>query len=125
MCFFDTFSCRSGRHCRTCRSRTTGRSFRTSIAAYFHLPSADWDCPHGRPWGLDSPAKPPPLPVPATQTARPSLSPQASALLAACCTCDHFNGNVCEPAFPHGCCQATWERFLTSGICPMPVTGAQ
>jgi len=63
--FFDSPECRSGSHCRACRNRTIGASFRTSIATYFSLPSADWDCPHGRPWGLDN--RPDALPFVATQ----------------------------------------------------------
>jgi hypothetical protein len=116
--FFNTFSCRSGRHCLTCRSRTTGRSFRSAIAAYFHLPSADFPCPHGQPWDLDSPTQPLPLPVPAVRLRQP-LRPAPNDLLAWCRACDHFNGNVCELAFPSGCCNTRWGQFLATGACPM------
>ena len=76
--FFDSPECRSGSHCRACRNRTIGASFRTSIATYFSLPSADWDCPHGRPWGLDN--KPDSLPFVADQaTARRGSTALASA----------------------------------------------
>ena len=45
--------CCSGAHCRTCRDRDGGRSFRASLGTVFELPAGapDFDCPHGRPWG--------------------------------------------------------------------------
>ena len=42
----------------------------------------------------------------------------AAGRLAICRTCDEFNGNVCELAFPQGCCSCTWGGFVERGWCP-------
>ena len=76
--FFDSPECRSGSHCRSCRAQIVGANFRRAIAAYFTLPSIDWDCPHGRPWGLDN--KPNALPFVANQaSAVPSTTSATTA----------------------------------------------
>ena len=71
--FFDSFECRSGSHCRICRSRTDGIMFRASISKYFEVTadiagesSFDWSCPHGREWGFDEDVKPVPCSSPIT-----------------------------------------------------------
>lgn len=42
----------------------------------------------------------------------------AASRLATCRACDEFNGNVCELAFPTGCCSCMWSRFVAGGRCP-------
>ncbi len=42
----------------------------------------------------------------------------AASRLAICSTCDEFNGNLCEVAFPNGCCSCTWAAFLRGRQCP-------
>jgi len=43
----------------------------------------------------------------------------AAAHLTVCRVCDEFNGNICEAAFPKGCCSCTWATFLRGGRCPI------
>jgi len=103
--FFDSVECRSGSHCKTCRAKVVGIGFRTSVATYFALDAADWECPHGRPWGLDCTAEP--LPLVTTRS------------FEICRECDEFNGSICERQFPKGCCLCTWQSFLERGTCPL------
>jgi len=112
--FFDSVECRSGTHCQTCRNRAGGTGFRTGIAAYFRLPNAQWECPHGRPWDMD--CKPAPLPILPTP---PGPAPAATRSLELCRQCDKFNGSICELQFPNGCCLCTWQAFLERGTCPL------
>jgi len=105
--FFDSVECRSGSHCQTCRAKIGGSVFRASIAYYFTVGQVDWECPHGRPWGLDCQAES--LPMVATRSVE------------ICRECDEFNGAVCELKFPNGCCICTWNKFLQEGNCPMPI----
>jgi len=102
--FFDSLECRSASHCKTCRGRKAGAGFRAAIAAYFRLATSDWDCPHGRPWELETSVEPLPLVAGQFETCR---------------LCDNYNGSVCELRFPDGCCIDTWNRFLQEGDCPM------
>ena len=103
--FFDSVECRSGSHCQTCRDKIAGAAFRTSIAAYFAVDPTDWECPHGRPWGLGCQVEP-----------LPQVSTRSFEI---CRECDEFNGSVCELKFPNGCCLCTWQAFLDHGTCPM------
>ena len=88
--FFDSFDCRSGSHCRICRSRTEGVAFRASIAVYFavHADHAgeppDWDCPHGRPWGFNEIAKP--IPCSSQMTAAATIQSESPSRLGDDCS---------------------------------------
>ena len=104
--FFDSVECRSGSHCRTCRAKSAGAAFRAAIAAFFAVDATEWECPHGRPWGLDCQVEP--LPMVATRS------------IEICRECDEFNGSVCELKFPRGCCVDTWNTFILKGSCPSP-----
>ena len=137
--FFNTFDCRSGRHCRTCRSRTAGRAFRTAVATYFHLPSTDWDCPHSRPWDFANPLALPPVPArsasePSFPRPSPALRPglpaehsanspnQASAeeakrRFAICRACEHSRDDAFACALHPGCCFGKY-RTVTANHCP-------
>ena len=125
--FFDTFDCRSGRHCCTCRDRDLGRSFRTSIAAYFHLPSADFPCPHSRPWGLtDSPASLFPVVQPAEvppvedrpESPAAIVTPaEAQRRFAICSACGHSRDNGFACALHPGCCLGKFRAGRASH-CP-------
>jgi len=114
--FFDSPECRSGTHCRTCRAQAAGAGFRTSIAAYFKLPSADWDCPHGHPWGLDATVEA----IPASE-ATDNEKVAFDFRYKICRKCDDFTGNHCEQKFPDGCCLERWHKFLHGhdGPCPL------
>ena len=112
--FFDSPECKSGTHCRVCRSRSAGTRFRQSVAAYFNLPADEWDCPHGHPWGLDSM-------VPATRTPGDTVTKDKARdkekiifdfRNKLCREYDAFTGNHCERKFPDGFCLETWHKFL-------------
>jgi len=103
--FFDSVECRSGSHCQTCRAKIAGVTFRMSIASYFAVGQVDWECPHGRSWGLDCQVE--------------SLPMVPTRAFEICQECDEFNGSVCELKFPNGCCLCTWDKFLQEGDCPM------
>jgi hypothetical protein len=47
--FFESEVCTSQLHCKTCRLRFTGRSWRTALRKTFRLPDANFECPHGKP----------------------------------------------------------------------------
>ena len=115
--FFDSVECRSGTHCKTCRSKIGGRAFRSSIAAYFAVETTDWDCPHGRRWDMDG--QPEPLPLLATSPLQLLAGEPLKRRLDICHQCDEFNGSMCERTFPKGCCLCTWQAFLDRGICPL------
>ena len=48
--FFSSRWCRSGGWCEKCRSESDP-STRQFIQITFGVHSADFDCPHGKPWG--------------------------------------------------------------------------
>ena len=127
--FFDSPECRSGTHCRVCRSRSAGMRFRQSVAAYFNLPADEWDCPHGHPWGPDSMAVPV-RPSEAKDKARTETAPAKAKdrekiifdfRHKLCRACDEFTGNHCERQFPDGCCLETWQKFLHGHTDPCPL----
>jgi len=130
--FFDSPECKSGTHCRVCRSRLAGVRFRQSVAAYFNLPADEWDCPHGHPWGLESmvPAIWTPGNTETNDKAKvettPSKAKDKEKIIfdfrnKLCRACDEFTGNHCERKFPDGCCLETWHKFLHghTGPCPL------
>jgi hypothetical protein len=51
--FVQSSTCTSGAHCRACRDRDGGRTWRERLGRAFALPAGapDFICPHGRPWG--------------------------------------------------------------------------
>jgi hypothetical protein len=53
--FYESAACRSGSHCRTCRSQSEiGSSWRSRISKTWEvIGSVDFDCPYGNPWGYD------------------------------------------------------------------------
>ena len=139
--FFDTFACRSGDHCHTCRARTAGRAFRTSIAACFEMPTIDFPCPHGRPWDFKGSATQLPVshsPAPAThQHPRAIASPEVTAesgstpstgsgqaklteiksRFAICRTCEHSRDDAFAGALHSGCCFGKF-RSNPASRCP-------
>jgi hypothetical protein len=126
--FFDSFDCRSGCHCRTCRDPELGRPFRTAIAAYFHLPLVDFPCPYAHPWDIADP--PAPLAVqsrPATDLspppARPANSPnqvsakEAKRRFTICRACEHSRDDAFACNLHHGCCFGKF-RSVEENHCP-------
>ena len=122
--FFDSPECKSGTHCRVCRSRSAGVRFRQSVAAYFNLPADEWDCPHGHPWGLDSMAVPV-RPTEAKDKEKDRARDREKIIFdfhhKLCRSCDEFTGNHCERKFPDGCCLETWQKFLHGHTDPCPL----
>lgn len=55
--FILTSHCKSNVHCKTCRLKEGGRSWRTSLEKFYELPmnSVDFDCPYSKPWINDNP----------------------------------------------------------------------
>lgn len=49
--FVATNNCTSALHCRVCRDRKGGQSWREMIARHFDTDGTDWPCPKGRAWG--------------------------------------------------------------------------
>jgi hypothetical protein len=126
--FFDTFDCRSGSHCRTCRNREGGVVFRENIATYFKLPLANWDCPHGRPWDIADP--PAPLPILAGPASVPAPPParavnptddisaeEAKRRFIICRTCEHSRDDAFACALHPGCCFGRFRTDLAND-CP-------
>jgi len=102
MQFTGTYHCRSGYHCRTCRSRDLGRPWRSAVAMRYEVPggTTDWECPQGKPWGFQGSPTPPWQGEPAV--ARPLVlrapviePPYVAQRQAACDACD-----VLESACP-------------------------
>jgi hypothetical protein len=49
--FYDSEHCLSRAHCKTCRSKKGGRSFRESLMGHFDdLKVRDFECPENVPW---------------------------------------------------------------------------
>ena len=120
--FFDTFACRSGDHCRTCRDRTDGHAFRANIAARFSLPTIDWPCPHSRPWGFEGNAAPFPVRPPPTRRHPPvitstGVTAEAKRRFAICQACEHSRNNAFACALHLGCCFGK-HRSKPSARCP-------
>lgn len=123
--FFATGTCRLGVHCRTCRNRETGLAFRTAVAAEFNLADPDFNCPHGRPWGIDGEQQSipftskPPSHTPRLSASLPDLAIEAEAKrrFTICMTCEHSrdDGFACE--FHTGCCFGRW-RSNPESHCP-------
>ncbi len=65
MTLTSLLDCRSGAHCRRCRSHAGGRRFRASIIT--HLPGLqeDYECPLGKPWNYTPMSESLPLQKPA------------------------------------------------------------
>ena len=38
--------------------------------------------------------------------------------LQVCFECQDFNGNICELAYPNGCCLTEWANYLDNAECP-------
>lgn len=49
--FTESPACKRRRHCHACRN---DRGWRESLAKGFSIPSADFECPHGVPWGFEN-----------------------------------------------------------------------
>lgn len=58
--FTETYHCKSGMHCQTCRAISGGRAWRKSLRRAFDLPGdrEDFACPHGKQWGHRGKGKP-------------------------------------------------------------------
>jgi len=127
--FFDSPECKSGTHCRVCRNKTAGTRFRQSVAAYFNLPTDEWDCPHGHPWGLDSMAvavRPSETQNNTSKASNNSKTKDREKIIfdfrhKLCRECDEFTGNHCDRKFPDGCCVETWHKFLHGHTDPCPL----
>lgn len=67
--FVLTNHCKTKVHCKTCRSKESGRPWRTSLQKMFELPegNVDFECPWGETWG-SSPVIPAPTPEPSKPT---------------------------------------------------------
>ncbi|MFB3893594.1 MAG: hypothetical protein ACE15C_16395 [Phycisphaerae bacterium] len=67
-------------------------------------------------------AAPRPIPQalasPQPAVSAPVVAAEGQRRLAVCMACREFNGNLCELAFPQGCCPCTWGGFLATGSCP-------
>jgi len=139
--FSDTFACRSGHHCRTCRDRTDGVDFRANIAARFSLMTTDWPCPRSRPWDFEGNATPLPAshpPAPPTRQhpraiASPEVTSEAGSTLstdsgqanlteikrrfAICKSCPHTRDNAFACALHPSCCFGKF-RSNSDNRCP-------
>ncbi len=123
--FFATGTCRLGVHCRTCRNREAGMAFRTAVAAEFNLDAPDFDCPHGRQWGIDdeqesipftfpSPSHPPHLSDPLPD---PAMEAEAKRRFSICRTCEHSCDDAFACVLHTGCCFGRW-RSNPENHCP-------
>lgn len=102
----DSIFCKSKLFCRDCKSRTPAFINHYSVKLGYEIPTA---CSA--------------VPMAIQQTLQ---AEQVSAShLSICKECDNYNGNLCEIAFPKGCCSCTWGKFLNGGICPNGLWGTE
>jgi hypothetical protein len=82
----NSYICRSGAHCGTCRDRAVGAEWRRGICLVYNMPTENFECPHGRSWGYQ--------PDPGNQPAKPM--PRDPAACEDCPNC--VEGNNAVPA---------------------------
>ena len=123
--FFATGTCRLGVHCHTCRNRVKRAAFRAAIAGEFNLSDTDFDCPHGRQWGIDgepqsisftskSPLRPPRL---SASLSDPAIEAEVKRRFAICKTCEHSRDDGFACNLHTGCCFGRW-RSNPENHCP-------
>ena len=109
--FFDSYECRSGVHCQTCRATdAVGHAFRRSIADAFNLDNVTWLCPHDRPWNHQGPGDKLPMPI----VDKTPLAARRRAICDACFdrpTCQVFRNEATRP------CEAANYLALPGSIC--------